>query len=253
MNKIRTALILAGLLTASPAAFSDFLGIYAGGGVWKSDFSGDIGDRKQPGADLRDLGLDDERNKYYFVALEHFIPVIPNIRLQQTDISLGSTAEISQSFVLDGKNYSATDIVTTDFDLSHLDATLYYELLDNWVNLDLGLTFRKFDGAVSFNNALTGQYASEKINKTVPMLYAKAQFDLPFTGFYIAASGNYTGYDGSDVSDFTAAVGYMSNGLILDLGFEVGVRDFSVKLDDVGGLDADMKMDGTYASFYLHF
>lgn len=252
MKKISTSLILAGLLTASPAAFSDFLGVYAGGGVWESDFSGDIGDRNQPGADLRDLGLDDDRNKFYFVAFEHFVPLIPNIRLQQTDISLGSSALVSRSFVLDDVTYNVNEAVTTDFDLSHLDATLYYELLDNWVNLDLGLTFRKFDGEVSFNSASSGR-ASEKIDETLPMLYAKAQFDLPFTGFYVAASGNYTGYDGSDVSDFTAAVGYMSNGLLLDLGFELGVREFSVELDNVSGLDADMKIDGPYASFYLHF
>lgn len=252
MKKTTTSLILAGLLTASPAAFSDFLGVYAGGGVWESDFSGDIGDRNRPGADLRDLGLDDDRNQFYFVAFEHFVPLIPNIRLQQTDISLSSSATISQSFVLDGVGYIANDTVSSDFDLSHLDATLYYEILDNWVNLDLGLTFRKFDGEVSFNSAAQGR-ATESIDETLPMLYAKAQFDLPFTGFYVAASGNYTSYDDSDVSDFTAAVGYMSNGLLLDLGIELGLREFSVKLDDVSGLDADMKMDGPYASIYLHF
>lgn len=252
MKKTSTTLILAGLLTASPAAFSDFLGVYAGGGVWKSDLSGDIGDRNQPGADLRDLGLDDERNKFYFVAFEHFIPLLPNVRLQQTDISLSSTATVGQSFVLDGVTYGVNDTVASDFDLSHLDATLYYEILDNWLNLDLGLTFRKFDGEVSFNSAAQGR-ASEKIDETLPMLYAKAQFDLPFTGFYVAASGNYTSYDDSDVSDFTAAVGYLSNGLILDFGVELGVRDFSVKLDDVSGLDADLKIDGPFASVYLRF
>src|SRR5690606_42104172 len=109
MKKTSTTLILAGLLTASPAAFSDFLGVYAGGGVWKSDLSGDIGDRNQPGADLRDLGLDDERNKFYFVAFEHFIPLLPNVRLQQTDISLRSTATVGQSFVLDGVTSGVND------------------------------------------------------------------------------------------------------------------------------------------------
>src|SRR5690606_32943209 len=206
-------------------------------GVWESDLSGDIGDKNRPGADLQDLGLDDERNQFYFVAFEHFVPLIPNVRLQQTDISLSNSAMITQGFVLDGVTYGANDTVSSDFDLSHLDATFYYEILDNWVNLDLGLTFRKFDGEVRFNSANSGS-SSEKLDDTLPMLYAKAQFDLPFTGFYVAASGNYTAYDDSDVSDFTAAVGYMSNGLLLDLGVELGLRELSVKLDGVSGLDA---------------
>lgn len=252
MKKTSTSLILAGLLAISPAAFSDVLGVYAGGGVWESDLSGDIGDRNQPGADLRDLGLDDERNKFFFVGVEHFIPILPNIRLQHTDISLSNTATVSRDFVLDGVSYGANDTVSSDFDLSHLDATLYYEILDNWVSLDLGLTLRKFDGEVSFTSAASG-HSSEDIDETLPMLYAKVQFDLPFTGFYVAASGNYTSYDDSDVSDFTAAVGYLSDGLLLNFGVELGVREFSVELDDVSGLDADLKIDGPYASVFLRF
>lgn len=254
MKQFAKPLCLASMLTLSPLAFSDtVLGIYAGGGVWQSDFSGQVGDVDQPAADLEDLGLDDQDNEFYFVALEHPVPLLPNIRLQHTDVSLSETSTISRSFVLDDVAYSINEQLVSDFDFSHTDATFYYELLDNWVNLDLGLTFRKFDGDLSLRSLTTGETASSRLDETVPLLYGKAQFNLPLTGFYVSAGGNFVSYDGSDMSDLQAAVGYMSDGLLLDVGIEVGVRNFNIELDDVSDLDADMELEGAFASVYLHF
>jgi outer membrane protein len=252
MNKTIKPLCLAGLVAVSPAALSDtVLGIYAGGGVWQTDFSGQVGDMGQPAADLEDLGLRDEDNQFYFVALEHPVPLLPNIRLQHTGISLASTSDIDQTFVIDDVTYTANTTVTSDIDFSHTDATLYYEVLDNWANLDLGLTFRKFDGDISLRtDSLSG---SQALDETIPMVYAKAQFNLPLTGFFLGAAGNYASHSGSKVSDLQASLGYMSDGLVLDFGIEVGVRSFAIELDDVSELDADMKLEGTFASIYLHF
>lgn len=247
-------LCLAGLLTASPLALSDtILGIYAGGGAWQTDFSGSVGDVGQPTADLEDLGLNDQTTNFYFVALEHPVPLVPNVRLQHSDISLSETGTITQSFVIDGNSYSVDENVVSDFDLSHTDATLYYELLDNWVNLDLGLTFRMFDGDISLRSQDRDVAGSRAVDETIPMLYGKAQFDLPLTGFYVTAGGNYASYSGSDVSDLQAAVGFMSDGFVLDFGVELGLRSFSITLDDVNHLNADMKLDGSFASVYFHF
>lgn len=252
MNNAIKPLCLAGLLTVSPLALSDtILGIYAGGGVWQTDFSGNVGDTNMPGADLGDLGLDEQDNDFYFVALEHPVPLIPNIRLQHNAISMSETGTVSQTFVLDGDPYVVSQEVVSNFDFSHTDATLYYEILDNWVNLDLGVTFRMFDGDISLRSATAS--GSQDFDETIPMLYGKAQFNLPLTGFYVAAGGNYVSYDDSDVSDFQASLGYMSDGLVLDFGVELGLRNFSVELDDVSGVDADMELDGPFAQVYLHF
>lgn len=252
MKNVIKPLCLASLLATSPLAFSDtVLGIYAGGGTWNADFSGEIGDVNQLGADLEDLGLQDQGNNYYFVALEHPIPLIPNIRIQSTDISMSETSTLTQGFTLNGTTYSVSDDVVSDIDFSHIDATLYYEILDNWVNLDLGLTARKFDGYIDVRS--TTQSASQDLDFTIPMLYGKAQFNLPLTGFFLAAGGNYAGYSGSDITDLQASLGYQSDGLLLDFGLEVGMRSFSIQLDDVSDLDANMDLEGPFASLYLHF
>ncbi|MGH1472338.1 MAG: TIGR04219 family outer membrane beta-barrel protein [Cellvibrionaceae bacterium] len=253
MKKSLAMLGLAGLLTAAPLVSADtILGIYAGAGVWKTDFSGEIGDTGLASADLEDLGLSDEQNSFYYVALEHPVPVIPNIRLQINDINLSESSTITQSFVLDGTTYNVSDDVTSDFDLSHTDATLYYEILDNWLTADLGLTIRQFDGSLHVSSSSSGS-VTQTIDETIPMAYLKGQVELPFTGFYVTAIGNFISYDGNTLKELQAGVGYLSDGWVLDLGFEVGLKSMKLELDDVSDIDANIDLSGAYASFNLHF
>lgn len=256
LNRILPASALAAVMfTASSSTQADVLGVYAGGGLWQTDLSGDVGDAGQPAADLEDLGLDDEDSNFFYVALEHPIPIIPNARLQLNDINLSNTATVSQSFVIDGDTFTAGTEVASDIDLTHTDATLYYEVLDNVVSLDLGLTFRMFDGSFEVTDTTTNETATEDFDDTVPLLYGKVQGDLPLTGFYVAASGNYINYDDNSIFDYQAGVGYMTDGWVLDLGLELGYRSFSLEIDadDLGDVNADGDVSGAYLSANIHF
>ena len=58
----------------------------------------------------------------------------------------------------------------------------YYELLDNWSKfLILDFNAKYIDASTQVNS--TTQIASSKdLNLFIPMVYAKAKFDLPFSG-----------------------------------------------------------------------
>ena len=52
-------------------------------GQWQTDYSGDIGQ----GADiatLEELGFDDESQNTWSVTIDHALPVLPNIKIQNT-------------------------------------------------------------------------------------------------------------------------------------------------------------------------
>lgn len=255
MKRVNTLLgsaLLCGV-AASPFSFADtVLGLYVGAGVWQSDFSGDVGSIP---IDLNDLGVQEQDGNVLFVALEHPIPIIPNIRLQTLDLNYEQTAVVSQSFEFDDQIFTANDTIHSDFDLSHTDFTLYYEVLDNWVSLDLGLTGRVFDGYV-FAESLTTPSDSERIelDETIPLLYLNAQFELPLTGLYIAAGGNFVSYDGHSLRDYSLGLGYQTDGLVLDFGIEAGIRKFTVELDNLDDeLNANIELDGMYFTAFLHF
>ncbi len=247
--------ILAFAVATMHARADTVLGIYVGAGVWQSEFSGDISETGQLSVNLKnDLGISDEDTNFAYVALEHPIPVLPNIRLQQTDLSIQDTGTLTRTITYDGTTFNVNTDVDSTLDFSHIDATLYYEVLDNWLNLDLGVTFRIFDGEASLETVSTPvQAARQELEGAIPMLYLKGQIDLPFTGFYISASANAIGYDGNNLTDYIAAVGYQSDGFVLDFGVELGVRTFTFELDDLDEIDGDIEMSGAYAALTIHF
>lgn len=243
MKKLTLATTLALL---SPFAAADtILGVYAGAGQWQGEYSGNAGD---PSIDVKSLGMDEEDNNYYYIALEHPVPVIPNIKLQKTDITSEQTAVIDQTFTIDGTTFTAGTEVASDFDLSHMDIVLYYELLDNWVNLDVGLNIRKFDGHVTAVSEFTSE--SVDLDEAIPMIYAKAQFDLPLTGFSLGLEGNAINYEDNRLTDYSAKLQYMFDS-VLDVGLEVGYREMSLEIDE--DVTADVQLKGPYAALLFHF
>lgn len=244
MKKLPLALAFSLL---APFAHADrVLGLYAGVGSWLSDYDGKAG---KPSVSLNQLGVDEHYNNYFYVALEHPVPLLPNIRLTQTKIKSSQTGTITNSFTIGDTTYAANESVNSRFDLSHRDITLYYQLLDNWVNFDWGLTVRQFDGYVRAESTSS----SEKLNidLTAPMLYAKAQFDLPFTGLSAGIEGNYTRYSDNSLNDYTAKITYLFDSAV-DLGVEVGYRTMAIDISD-NDLKADMTLKGPYAALIAHF
>ena len=114
---------------------------------------------------------------------------------------------------------------------------------------------RVFDGEATVVSSTTTLSDTVDLDAVVPMLYVKAQFDLPFSGWSIGADANAIGYSGDNFSDITAKIAYTSDGLpLLDLGLEIGYRRMALEVDDDDSdLNADLTIDGPYAAITLHF
>ncbi len=259
-NKIaQVLLILLPLLTFS-LAHADTMGFYVGGGIWQANIEGDVGADETP-ATIDELGVDDEQNTYYFIAIEHPVPVLPNIKVVYNDLSTQGEAVVSRSIVFDDITVPANAATRTEIDLSHTDYTLYWQLLDNYASFDLGLTGRDFDGFASIEYEL-GAFGEtpaesgsefEDLNEILPMLYTKLQLDLPFSGWFVGGSANYISVDGNSVADLEAKLGYMTDGIGLDVGFDIGYRQMTLTVDDDENVEADISIDGAYASLIVHF
>ncbi len=241
MKKIIFSLLFLSFYSSISSA--DFLGVYAGIGNWKPDFDGFFNNEGDD-LTLSDLGIDDDSQSQFYIALEHPIPFLPNVRLNNTDLKSSGTGQVTATF----SGTSFTGDVSTDFDLSHRDYVIYYELLDNWVNLDFGLTARQFDGFVSLSDAT--QTEREDFDGTLPLLYIKGRFDLSLTGLSLSAEMHYIGVDGNTISDIAFNVGYE---LSFGLGLEAGVRTFSLEVDDEDDFTTDIEFSGSYINLTYHF
>lgn len=225
--------------SASVSSQADIIGATAGAYMWKQSWDGDV----KAGSDSidmnDDLGYDDETGKSFYVALEHPVPILPNIRLQSTDLDISEKGTLTKDYSFDGKNYSQSEDVDSTTDLSHIDGTFYYEILDNWVNLDIGLTVRMFDGEVRIKSS--SDEGSIEIDAPLPMAYVNARFELPLTGFYASGLGNVIAYGDNKVTDMTVALGY-EYGVV---GIELGYRNFDVQLED-DNEEANVTVDGYF-------
>ena len=254
---MKNALILGAAAICLPALVqADTIGFEVGASAWNQNYEGTV----QSGPDSLDiektLGLEDETNNSFYVLIEHPIPLIPNVMLTRTEMDIKETVTIDDGFIFDGTPFPSGTSVTTESDLSHTDLTLYYELLDNWVSLDLGITVRQFDegitlkGEVPIGPSILTLTASEDIDDTLPMLYVAAKFDLPLTGLYVGGDVNALAYDGDSLLDYKINIGYETS---FGLGAEVGFRSFDLDYEDSRDEKADATIDGGYATIFYHF
>ncbi len=243
-NAVRVFLISAFLWPTIGTAEAEFIGLNISTGNWASPPSGSFDSTDSDSFDLiDDLDVDDPSQTSLTFILEHSITALPNIRYQ------GS--QLDSAISINGEAFNSGSRGSSAFDLSQDDIVLYYQLLDNWVNLDLGVDVKRLDGEVSYSGT-SGNTVS--VDETIPLLYLSARFDLPLDGLYVGADINADvinlGLSESSAQDSTIMMGYKSgNGL----GIEGGYRYFSLDLDNVNAPDTDLEYDAIYLNGYFNF
>ena len=244
------ALFLAtGLCCLPVISQADTLSLTAGGGFWNASPSGNFKKITDPATvDLKDnLFLDSESQGYAFITLEHFVPIIPNVRLQYTNLDYSGSG--TSTFTFNGQNFTGN--VVSDIQMSALDLIAYYEILDNVVSLDLGVNIRKLDIDYTIKSTSAGivTTTTDSLSQTIPMLYALVGAS-PWPDFLLSAEISYLSYSGSTLSDFTAKISYTSS---LFIGIEAGYRSLNLQLDDVEDTNADVTFDGPFVGAYVKF
>lgn len=245
-NKILAPAILA-LAWAVPSVQADtILGGTLEAAYWNAGVRGDATAAGNAIDMERDLGFEDDNFTFFAASLEHPIPLLPNIRIESAGLDMEEDGTLSVGF--DGINASAN--VKTTLDLSHMDFILYYEVLDNWVSLDLGLAAKKFDGELSIREQGGAQATSlTKIDETIPLLYAAAEFAMPFTDMSVGASVSGASYSGNSLYDARVR---LRQGISLAF-VELGYRTMAAKIEDLDDVDVDIDLSGVYLSVGLDF
>ncbi len=253
MNKLQL-ITATSLLAVSGMATADVLGVYAGVQRWDYDVDGSINSGISNIDVNNDLGLGSDDNITKYVAFEHPVPFLPNVAIYQTDLRGVSNGTAGQTFDFNGITVNPNDSTQLVYNLDHDEYILYYEILDNWVNLDLGVSAKKFDGGVTVGARLgtnNGANSFVDISGTVPMLYGKAQFELPLSELSAGAQISLGQFQDDTLSDTKLYIAY--GGEDTSFGLELGYRIFELEFDDFDALSSDLTIDGFYAGLRFHF
>ena len=231
--------------TFALSASADTVGFEVGAAYWGAKTSGDF-NYKGDTIDLeKDLGYGDKNTNFIWASFEHPVPIIPNLKIQHT--SFDESQSTNTNKVFDGKIYSG--VVNSSIKLNQTDFILYYELLDNWINLDFGINAKYLNASFSMDSA-TQSASTTDLNYVVPMLYAKAKFELPLSGLSVESDISYISYDSSAFYDIKGGVSYETT---FGLGATAGYRAEKLKIDDISDFNSDIDIKGFYAGLFYHF
>lgn len=245
-------LLIIGLVMANPA-FADFIGARLSGGIFKYSVSGTVRDNpvSTNTFDVKnDLGWKDDNTFMGYLYIEHPIPILPNIRLGTTSLKLEGTGTVNNTVIYNGVPFTATSTVTSNLDLSHNELALYYEVIDTFMDLDLGLNFKFFNSNVYIKDTM-GNSAATNFKETVPMLYGAVTIPIPATGFKLAGDFTTVNYKDSTFTDYMVRVRYETSFM---LGVELGYRSLHIDYQDISNNEyAKLDLKGPYLMAHLSF
>lgn len=241
----------------SSHAFADNIGVYFGGHVWDSETKGSYGTSK----DQVNFDFEDKKQGSYFIAVEHPLPLIPNARISSTTLETQGITTLARDYKFDDETFQKGDNISTNFDISYIDYTLYYELFDNdLVSVDFGITGRDFDGDISVsatrttNEGTVSQSDSIGIGSVVPMLYVATNVGLPFTGWNVFAKGNFLSVGDHSLYDYQAGISYeLVDNAAIDINIDAGYRGVKLTLEDLNDLYSDIDFNGVFLGTTIHF
>lgn len=200
-----------------------------------------------------DLKWSEEQDMILKAYIEHPTPFLPNLKVAYTDLS--HTGQGTVTAFSWGDIINVTGDIDSSLDLKMYDATLYYELLDNTIEIDTGITLRYLDGNidVTVTPLLSLVEEHEVVNFTtlVPMLYGKLKANIPATDISLQAEGNFITYEDTTFYDYEISARYS---FTMGFGIEAGYKAIHLDSEDLEeGLSTNIDFQGPYASIIWDF
>lgn len=220
--------------------------------LWMPDVAGKMGD--QVSVEDDGLNLKADNGTQLTAYFKHPVPFVPNIQIKNTQLAINGDGKITKEFL--GKKFDGS--IESKLNLSHTDLTLIWGLPISlpFVDINFGLTARKFDGEVSATGQVAGVKTEGKkvtLDFVMPMLFGHVGINAPF-GFYADADANYIGYGKNKLMDVSANVGYELPVPVVDLGLEAGYRIMQLQTDkDTADIETDVSIKGAYVGAALAF
>ncbi|WP_019385701.1 TIGR04219 family outer membrane beta-barrel protein [Acinetobacter venetianus] len=213
-------------------AQADVIGVKGDLSYW--NYNGEANMAAQTSAPDQDL--DRKGAAQLSLAIEHPIPLIPNAKIRYVNLKTQTENEVAGQPVY-------------DLDIDHTDFILYYEVLDNIVDADIGFGASNLNGDVK-----TLGLNKTDIDKTIPVIYGSAGVKLPFTGLSAKAELLYSNVNDTKITDAQTELQYnFIDNLLVDVGLKAGYRILDIKLDDYEKNDLKFNFKGPYIGLDVHF
>ena len=221
MKKFLSTLLVLGVVLSTVLS-ADLTRVEVGAGAWIQTPAGDM----QVGQISDET---EEAKAYVWALIKHPVPVIPNLRIEYTNV-------ISSNKI-------------TSLEITQYDLVPYYNILDNtgWITIDLGLDFKVINA--------TEEISGNQTDSTVlPMGYARTRFQLPLSGLAAEADVKYISFSDNTAYDVRAKLDYTFTSFpVLEPAIEIGYRVQKFETDELLGYTMNMEFEGVYLGLMVRF
>lgn len=254
MKKVLAALAALFMVTSSAHAIAGLVDIEIGTGVWNAEPSGNVM-YGATGTDVDiadDLKLDASSNSYIYAKFDHFIPIVPNLRVEMQNYTTSGDGTLGTVTFGDKTFTSAT---TTDLTLNQQDYTFYWGipglglLTAGILDVEFGINVKQIDGEITLTSGTTTETAS--FNVPVPMLYGAIVIDIPVIPVGLEVSSKWISVGDSKIQDNKAKVD-VSLPLpipLVTLAVEAGIKQQTIQIADDLVKDLDVTIDNSGVFF----
>lgn len=237
----------------------------AGAGVWMADPSGHIAYGNSSSAsklDLNTMNVDNSTNNYLYADFNHFVPIIPNIRVERQDLSTSGTATLTTNATFGNQTFTAGNSVKTDLEMTQNDFIVYWGipglnlLTAGILDVNFGIDMKQLDGTqIKLSNNATS--VKTDIDAWIPLGYLNAVVDVPFAPISVSGTLKQISYKNSKIAEQSAKISYkLPIPLpIIDFKLEGGYKKQSVVITDklVDDVDIDVNFKGMFFGLTAKF
>ncbi|MBT3048953.1 MAG: TIGR04219 family outer membrane beta-barrel protein [Candidatus Thiodiazotropha sp.] len=248
IRKLACMTLVTGLM-GMPAHADTLLGLTADVDSWNMDSSGSLADS----SDMQSFDLGSERHSILTLALEHPLPVVPNLKIRTNDLSSSGDQNLAADFDFSDVDFPAGLDVNVDFEVQNTDFIFYYEIFDNdTVSFDLGLNLKYLDGDIEVESS--GLRASESFDGYVPMFHGALKVGVPATRLWFFGDLSLLSVGDHTLQDYTAGVAFkLVESLAVDISVKGGYHRISLELEDLDDIYTDWDFDGAFFGLQADF
>jgi len=231
--------------------YANKLGARVTAGFWGTEYKGYVTDSKsnEDSIDLKnDLELSNTVQSFFLIYLEQHISSIPNMRIGRSNIRANGNSILKRTFTYQGIEYFANSTINSTLNFDHLEASLYWKVINNDHRVDLGITVKDFNGQISISEPTSG-YAYDSFDAAIPMIYVGYETDLPLTALTLGINSSFIGINRAYLYDIMAYVRYQTYSYV---GVEFGYRRFQINIsNDI--ILTDVRITGLYLNGFISF
>lgn len=229
---------------------------------WSQDLGGSIDSTNSEIGTVSvedDLGFGSESGLSYYLLLEHPLGVVPNVKLQYTELNSDESNDLQRDITYDNVTFTANQTIRSALDLNHVDLSLYWQPVQGRFDVSLGFTIRVLDGSFTVRSENNESVARQSVDEAFPLPYLHVGYEFGDTGMSIDAEVKAAAYEGDKFIDSNLRLAWESN---IGLGLEFGYRSIALEADDLDVtdsngnpdfIDLDIEAKGLYFGAFYEF